>query len=273
MNRCGLLLVCFLLVFPVQHAAQTTRPSLTSIKRNGVWPLRTKPTSEQKKRMQPNSEDLQRFGRLLEQPRTGIVRLLPDIGCYENINLIKADEVCRNAIPESSFYSFREREHTLEALADIRLKGGHLISDGILTQGIMTNLGNIALDQVTLETEGFDYLKDFDPNPVSTAAKDQYMQFINGVKAGNHEYRKVLKAEKDSTYAMRVVAYRGNVFRTFRGWRFDLLDGDKRIDMTLVYRVVRKDNDGSVTIVWKELERRESPRIKFPKRSDNKPAA
>ncbi|MBK8810058.1 MAG: hypothetical protein IPN69_04925 [Acidobacteria bacterium] len=271
--RC-ITLACILLLLGGVVIAQSTRPSLTMIKRAGVWPLRTKPTREQKKRLQPDPRDVAKFAELLDQPRTGIVRLLPDLGCYDNMNILKADEVCRNAIPESSFYSFREREHTLEVLSDIRLKNGHLVSDGILTQGMMTNLGDVALDRVSLESDGFDYLRDFAPYPAAVAAKDQYMQLINGVVAGKHEYRKVAKAIENTTYAMRIIAYRGNVIRSFRGWRFDLLEGDKRIDMTLAFRIVRKDSDGSVTIVWKELERRESPRIKFPKKkSDSKPSA
>ncbi len=271
--RC-ITLACILLLLGGVVIAQSTRPSLTTIKRAGVWPLRTKPTREQKKRLQPDPRDVAKFAEILDQPRTGIVRLLPDLGCYDNMNILKADEVCRNAIPESSFYSFREREHTLEVLSDIRLKNGHLVSDGILTQGMMTNLGDVALDRVSLESDGFDYLRDFAPYPAAVAAKDQYMQLINGVVAGKHEYRKVAKAIENTTYAMRIIAYRGNVIRSFRGWRFDLLEGDKRIDMTLAFRIVRKDSDGSVTIVWKELERRESPRIKFPKKkSDSKPSA
>jgi len=258
-------LICCILLSGTAFA-QTMRPNLTMINRSGVFPLRTKPTKEQRKRLQPDSVDLSRFAPILEQPRTGIVRLLPDIGCYESYFVIRADEKCLNAIPESSFFSFREREYTLEPLADIRLKSGHLISDGLLTQGMMAKLGDVPLEMISLETEGFDFLNDFSPAPDSVIAKDQYNQLIRGVRSGDHEYRKVVQAIENTTYAMRVVAYRGNVIRSFRGWRFDLLDGDKRIDLTLAFRVVRKDPDGSVTLVWRELGRRESPRIRFPKR-------
>lgn len=262
-----LILLSFVVVaFTATVLAQPTRPSMTSIRRTGVWPLRTKPTREQKKLLQPNPQELSQYQQLLSQPRTGMMRLLPDIGCYDNMNVLKADEVCRNAVPESSFFSFREREHTLEALSDIRLKSGHLISDGILSQGIITSLGNISIERVSLDTAGIGYLRSFEPEPVAPDAKTQYIQFVNGIKSGDHEYRKAVRVVENSTYAIRVVAYRGNVFRSFRGWKFDLLEGDKRIDITIAFRVVRKDPEGAVTIVWKELERRESPRLKFPKK-------
>jgi hypothetical protein len=266
--RPTILAICIIfLSFPLFAEAQPARPSLTTMKRTGVFPLRTKPNREQRQRLQPHPRDIEQFASLLEQPRTGIVRLLPDLGCYENVNILKADETCRSAIPESSFYSFREREHTLEILADIRLKAGFLISDGILAQGMLANIGDVALDRVTTETEGFGFIEGFEPDASATVAKDQYMALVRGVKAGNHEYRKTVAAVENTTYAMRVVAYKGNIIRSFRGWRFDLLEGDKRIDITLAFRVVRKDGDGSVTIVWKELGRRESPRLRFPKRT------
>ncbi|MEP6903577.1 MAG: hypothetical protein ABJA66_17775 [Actinomycetota bacterium] len=45
-----------------------------------------------------------------------------------------------------------------------------------------------------------------------------------------------------------------------------MLDGDNRIDLTLAFRVIRKEPDGGITLLWKEIERQKSPPIKFPKR-------
>lgn len=267
--------ICFiLLVFSSQTNAQppqisSTRPSLTVIRRAGIFPIRAKITREQKRRLSPNSQDLAKYRQFLQQPQTGIFRLMPDLGCSENINVVRVDEPCLNAIPESSFYSFREREHTIETLSDIRLKNGYLISDGILAQGILVKLGPVEIEKVTLESDGLKFLKNFSPQTLSIEAQKQYLQVVGGVKIGRHEYRKFLRAEENTTYALRVVAYRGNVFRSFRGFRFDLLEGDKRIDLTLAFSVIRKETDGTVTLLWKELERRESPRLKFPKKQDN----
>lgn len=265
-------IICFVLLnFISSSYAQMppnlpTRPSLTVIKRNGVFPLRIKPDKEQKKRLQPHAEDLMKHQQFLRQPKTGIFRLLPDLGCFENMYVLKADEICRNAIPESSFYSFREKEHTIEVLADIRLKNGYLISDGILSQGILVKLGDVELEKVTSESEGLAFLKNFSPQISSAGAKEQYLQIAKGIKDGKHEYRKALPALENTTYALRVIAYRGNVFRVFRGFRFDLLEGDKRIDIMLAFRVIRKDRDGTLTLLWKEIERKDSPRLKFPKK-------
>jgi len=255
-----------LLILPNYFSAQTQRPGMTILRRTGNFIIRTKPTKEQKKRLVPNAQDLRTYKRFLEQARTGIFRLMPDLGCAENINILKADAVCLNFVPESSYYSFREKEHTLEILADIRLKNGFLISDGILSQSILVNLGEVALEELAPTSEGLKFLAGFSPDSQGIEAQKQYIQLVRGVKVGKYEYKKALPMIENATYALRVVAYRGNVFRSFRGYRFDILGGDKRIDLTIAFRVIRKEADGAATIVWKELERKDSPRIKFLKK-------
>jgi hypothetical protein len=262
--------IVVLLISPNYAFAQLQRPSMTVIQRTGSFILRTKPTKEQKKRLQPNPLDLQRYEDFLEQPRTGIFRLMPDAGCTENVNVIRVDAVCLNYVPESSYYSFREKEHTIEMLADIRLRNGFLISDGILSQGILVQLGEVELEKVALESEGMAFLSAFSPSSLSLEAQKQYFQMMRGVKVGKYEYKKAVPMIENATYALRVIAYKGNVFRSFRGYRFDILDGDKRIDLTLAFRVIRKDADGSITLLWKEIERKDSPRLEFPKKNKNK---
>lgn len=261
---------CFLLIFPDHVYAQLQRPSMTVIRRAGAYILRTKPTKEQKQQLVPNAQDLEKYAQFLKSPRTGIFRLMPDIGCMENVYILRADAPCLNYIPESSYYSFREKEHTIEMLADIRLRNGYLISDGVLAQSILVHLGDVELEEVTPTGEALAFLSGFSPHPQAWEAQKQNMQLIRGVKAGGFEYKKALPAIENTSYALRVVAYRGNIFRSFRGYRFDILEGDKRIDLTLVFRVIRKEKDGGVTLLWKEIERRDSPRLVFPKRRKNK---
>ena len=230
------------------------------------FPLRKKATKEQKKQLQPKDEDSQAYAQFLVQPKTGIFRLLPDLECETNSLIIKADETCLKAIPESSFYSFREQEHTREIQADIRLKSNYFISDGILSQGILVNLGDVALQNVTTQSAGLKFLNDYVPQELNKEAQKQFLQITNGIKSGGYEYRTIMLANENATYAMRVIAYKGSVVRSYRGFRFDLLQGDKRIDLILAFRVIRRDNDSGLTILWKELARRKSLRIKFEKR-------
>ena len=255
-----------LLIFPNYICAQLQRPSLTVIQRTGAHFLRKKPTKEQKKRLAPNAQDLAKYRGFLEKPRTGIFRLMPDIGCTANINIIRADAACLNYIPESSYYSFREKEHSIEMLSDIRLRNGYLISDGILSQSILVHLGETELEEIAPTDEALKFLSRFSPNAQGGEAQKQYLQLIRGVKTGSFEYKKALPVIENAAYALRVIAYKGNIFRSFRGYRFDILEGDKRIDITLIFRVIRKEQDGSVTLLWKEIERRDAPRLILKKK-------
>jgi hypothetical protein len=195
-----------------------------------------------------------------------LVKLFPDSGCEENANIIRADKECLNWIPNSAFYSFREREHTTEYLADIRLEQNYLISDGVLSHGILVALGKISLEDVTLDSTGLKFLVDYEPEQLNKAALKQFEQITKGIKSGNFLYKNTLPAVADATYALRVIAYRGRFLQTFRGFRFNVLDGDARADLTLAFRVVRKSEDGSYILLWKELQRRDAPKITYEKR-------
>lgn len=254
------------MIFLSQICAQSTgRISLMSGRRYGV-PVRKKPTREQKQQLSPNPGDLIKYAEFLEQPNTGIFRILPDLNCEDNPLVLKADEKCLKAIPQSSFYSFREKEYAAKILSDIRLENNHLISSGVLAQGILVELGDVPLENVSLNSEGLDFLNRYVPNSSATEAQKQFLEIAKGISVGKYTYRKAFPVKENTTFALRVIAYRGNIFRTFRGYRYDLLEGDKRIDLTLAFRVIRKSTDGGVTLLWKELERKKSPRIDFLKK-------
>ena len=264
---CGLLIIlaCRICAQPPEN--EKRKPANPAFGNRSYFPFRKKPTKEQKKQLQPRAEDLSAYEQFLRQPKTGIFRILPDLECEANTLVIKADETCLKAIPGSSFYSFREREHTQEVLADIRLKDNYFISDGILSQGILVVLGDVVLQTVTPESAGLKFLNNYLPPTLNKEAQKQFLQMTKGIVSGGYEYGKIVPAKENATYALRVIAYKGSIFRTYQGFRFDLLDGDKRIDLTLAFRVIRKEKDGGLTLLWKEMARRESPKIKFEKRN------
>lgn len=266
MARLLSLFLLMLLVFPILVQAQATRPSMTVLQRAGSYLMRTKHTREQRRQLTPDEKHRFQYASILEKPRSGLIRLMPDIGCTENAYIIRADEKCLKFIPESAFYSFREKEHTIELLADIRFRNGYLITDGILSQGILVNLGGADIATVDRSHEALRYLFDFQPESEGPSAQKQFLQIMRGVKSGGFDYKKALPATENATYGLRVIAYRGSIYRRMGGYRFDLLDGDKRIDVTLAFRVLSKDADGGITLLWREIARQDAPRLVMPKR-------
>lgn len=224
---------------------------------------------EQKNRLAPAQSDLIRYADFLRRPRTGLIKLFSDVGCEDNTNVLRADDICLQWIPNSGFYSFREKDYTSDFLADIRLENDLLVSDGFLSQGILVNLGNADLETVSSSSSGLKFLNEFQPAAESKAALKQAEQIIQGVEADNFIYKKSLPAVAGVTYALRVIAYRGNLLKSYRGQLFNILAGDKRIDQTIAFRVLGKTDDGSLTLLWKELSRKDAPKVLFQKRKKN----
>jgi hypothetical protein len=230
-----------------------------------AFPFKQKLTKEQKSYLLPEQTNLTRFASFLAQPRTGLIKLFPDSGCEKNALLLRADKECLNWIPNSAFYSFREQEHTTEYLADIRLEKDFLISDGVLSPGILVALGDVKLENVTLDSPGMKFLVNYQPEQKNKDAYTQFVQITKGVKSDSFLYKNALPVNIDTVYALRVIAYRGRFMRTFRGFNFNLLDGDERADLTLVFRIVRKSEDGSIILLWKELQRKNAPKLIYVK--------
>lgn len=252
---------------PQSYEKARSESALSGVsQRRGMIPFKKHVTREQKKLLAPDISDLQRYAVFLSQPNTGLIKLFPDLDCEENAVIVHADETCLKAIPMSGFYSFREKEYTNSHLSDIRLKNDILITDGLLTQGILVALGDVPLETVSLSSRGMKFLTEFVPETNGGEAIKQTREIIKGINSDEYYYRKALFARENTTYALRLIAYRGNIVQMFRGLPYDLLAGDERDDLTVTFRVVRKDGAGNLTILWKELARKDAPKIKFPKR-------
>lgn len=229
-------------------------------------PFKASLKKEQRQRLEPDQSFVLRYADFLRQPRTGLVKLFSDQGCEENSNILRVDANCLDWIPNSAFYSFRENEHTTDYFADITYKNSFLVTDGILSQGILAAIGDVLLENVSLQTPGLKFLKDYQPSPHAREALSQFIEISKGLREGGYEYRKAVRATENMTYALRVIAYRGNFYSAYRGRIFDVLYGDKRTDIILAFRVLKKEADGSVTLLWKEINRQKSPKVIFPKR-------
>ena len=75
-----------------------------------------------------------------------------------------------------------------------------------------------------------------------------------------------------SAYAVRVIAYklanavpRVSANYTLMNKRFDDLYYDRRADITVVFKIVEIGADGSLVIIWRQIDRRDAPKLKFAK--------
>ncbi|MBS1794860.1 MAG: hypothetical protein JSS81_13455 [Acidobacteria bacterium] len=219
----------------------------------------------------PAPADAVLYKEFLKDSKTGLIRLFPDLGC-ESKNLIRVDGDCAGAVLSSWGYSFRRRDYVVEDFWDLRLKDGELIADGFMSQELLTELGDVPLENLSVESPGVAFLAEYSPSGSFTDARRQYEEIARGVEAGGFRYSKSVKVAAGMTYALRFTAFRNDdstLIRIFYKGVTDVeksicaIDEDRRFDAIVVFRVIRREDDGGLSILWKELTRRRAPKVIF----------
>lgn len=221
---------------------------------------------EQEKLLRPNIEDSAKYSTFLKTQHTGLIKLSSDFDCFEK-NVIRISGLCEKIIPIGSLYSFRKASHASGISNDLRLNNNQFSSIGILSNGIIVSLGDVSIENISLSSDGVKFLTDFLPAKENKEILAVSKYLANGLKNGNYYYSNSVNAAENTTYAIRVIAYRGKIqWRTPNLSRsINILSGDKRVDLIVVFRIVRKDEDGTITLLWKELQRKDSPKIELSK--------
>ncbi|HVE58325.1 MAG TPA: hypothetical protein VNB22_15950 [Pyrinomonadaceae bacterium] len=236
---------------------------LTFLKKN-VEPLYRKPTRKELKAIEPRRALFDEYAGFLRQPKTGLTKLIDDKGCAENTKVVVATDNClKYTMPGAgSSFSFRTQTYRIPRLADLTFTDKSFQAAGVLLHGIFANIGNVPLEEVSLQTKGLKYLVDFQPEPDYEKGKELDLQLIEGIKSDGFLYRRGLFSVENTTFALRSIAYSGKYFRAVKNLTYNEFDFDKRRDVIVVFRIVEKDEAGNVTILWKELQEKDSPEVK-----------
>ncbi len=232
--------------------------------RRKVEPLYRKPTEKELKAIAPRRELFEKHAEFLRQPNTGLTKLIDDKGCADNTRVVVATENClQYTMPGAgSSFSFRTENYRIARLADLTFTDKSFQAAGVLLHGIFVNLGSMPLESVNLQTAGMKYLVEFQPEPDYNKGKQLDQQLTRGVRRDGYLYRRGLYMVENATFALRSIAYAGKYFRAIEGVTYNEFDYDKRRDVIVTFRVVEKDAAGSVTILWKALQEKDSPKVK-----------
>ena len=222
----------------------------------------------------PGEADLVKYAYFLKQKGTGMFRLFPYLPCIEK-GLLRADGECANHVYDSWAYSFRAKYYSSLYYHDLKYKDGNLIAGGsLLSLGILTKLGDVAVEKISLTSDGMKFLAELKPETGQQESETQISSFVKGVEAGGYKYSTKIKIEENTTYGLRVVAYRmpGDVKLLltdnpgpFGDINHQINKLDERDDMTIAFRILRREADGNITIIWKELSRTDAPKLVLPK--------
>jgi hypothetical protein len=182
--------------------------------------------------------------------------------CNPADNVIQAASGCPDNIAgKATSYSFRTDEYKAGHFADILYLNNNVVAPGIYTLGIFSNLGDVDINTLGLASNGVRQLAAFIPASAIAELQSQDRQITTGMRIDNYLYKREVSLKPNSTYVLRTIAYKGRMPGNVNGRTGNLLDQDTRKDLTLVFRVVREHPDGSVTLVWKQLDAKASPKI------------
>ncbi len=216
-----------------------------------------------------NIADLNQYSTFLKLENTGIFKLFPNFDCLTD-DLVRVDGDCANFVPMTSDFSFRQKAYIDAQYADIQFIGDELKSGAFFTQGMFVSLGEIPIESISLENVS-EISKAAPANNIDEAIT-KAADLLKGTNVNGQTFSSRIKPQVNVTYAFRVVAYRvANSFPPINDntssiqLKFMSLSYDKRSDEIIVFRVVRKDEIGGLTIVWRRLQKQESPKIKFAK--------
>lgn len=270
MRKFFLLVFIILAKFPVA-SAQLAPPDngakevfRLSVLRKNIEPLYRKPSKKELEIVAPKPELINNFAEFLRQPNTGLTKLIKDTGCAENTKIVQATDGClKYTMPGAgNSYSFRVKNYRISRLADLTFTENSFQATGVILQGIIANIGDVPLAKVSLQTDGVKFLTDFQPDDDYDKAKIVDRKLSVGIREGNFLYRRALYAVENTTFVLRSIAYNGKYFQAMKGITYNEFDFDNRKDVIVAFRIAEKDDEGNVTILWKELRRKDAPVIK-----------
>ncbi|MBI3649428.1 MAG: hypothetical protein HY231_00075 [Acidobacteria bacterium] len=223
----------------------------------------TKLTDEQKVLLAPLPQDQERFAAFLKQKNTGLVRLHPK-GKYEPGRTVSVEQAATDMILPllggGAYYSFTEKTNKLGPWSEICLEENRLLA-GVANNalGLFLDLGDVALEALTQTTAGVNFLLRLAPPKRYAEMVELAEKSSHGLEADGFVYRSVVSVKLNTTYVLRSIIYQKDGFvvhphEPYYRLRFASLGYDGA-NTVVAFRVLRRHEDGSVTILWKRLQK------------------
>jgi hypothetical protein len=213
--------------------------------RRHVWVSEYEPNSLEKQLLAPAPEDEQRFAEFLQLPDTGVIKMFPP----GRRRVISAGDLASGRRPGfshyASLYSFTKEKHgnglhgyvdPRLGWAELRLLNGRFVT-GVTGEslGVLVALGDVPLETVTSETYGVTGLTNIIPPADYLEAASLSRRNRAGFALERFRYGSSLPVARNMTYVLRATS-------------------NKRADVLVGFRVIRFDENGSVTLIWRKLK-------------------
>jgi hypothetical protein len=205
--------------------------------RAAVWKeiesLRAQIKARENTMLEPSAEDRTAYAEFLQQSNTGLIRLLPR---EKNDGIL----TLRGG---GAYYSFARLTHEYGRGSDVSLEqGGLSVGFAGADYGMMAKLGNVSLEDVTIE------------NPIVSSLAQHKTPTTE--PEARVEQRKISEElhKKDAVYKNRMTAIPGNTY-VLRSINYDYSD------VLVAFKIVRQDDDDSLILAWKMLKKYPTPRL------------
>ena len=229
LSALALLLACLLVSGGAAHAQTADRARAAA----EIESLREQIKGREAALLAPSDEDRRTYAEFLARPDTGLVRLLPREKWDGKLSMRGG----------GSYYSFTLRTNEYGRSTDIGLEQGQFHAGFAGADfAFMVDLGGVPLESVSTETEAVRFMAGFEAPSAEAEARQAGRQFHSARQEGGWSYVRQLPAAPGKTYAVRSIVY-----------------GES--DVLVAFRVVRKDDDDSVVLLWKMLEKYPKPSL------------
>ncbi len=255
-------------------ASRAREFALTYAGFRGFW-SENELTKKEKLLLAVEAEELQKHEAFLQQPKTGLCKLLNFAPEVVNAKELQVQPIFPPLRGAGTYFSFVKQSHAADEWAQLRIyKGAFLPGYSIFKRGadnprsigrqegssagsynvhafnitsgyaltVFTPLGDVPLDQVTAEHPAITLLTQYTPPPQMADFARETEKFLQGIQVGGATFSSGVLAQVNQTYGMRSVLY-------------------KKADVVIVFRVVRKETDGSLYLLWKEMKSYPAPKL------------
>jgi len=202
--------------------------------------------ARREKILQPTKAERATYAEFLKQPHTGLIRLMPQTARVVTVGKLSKDKLTTPSMfpGGGAFYSFTLLNHAPGDWADLKLKDGNLeVAFGSDVLGALITLGDISLDSLTSDSPGVRVLAHYARPSHRKQAIIEDQRFISGVTVDTVTVKTALPVHEQMTYVLRSIAY-------------------GRSDLLVAVRVVKQNEDGSILLLWKRLNKFSIPRLK-----------
>jgi len=194
----------------------------------------------EKQFLAPAKTDRAQFGALLSQPNTGLIRLLPREKYDGDVAKKEKTLTMRGG---GAYYSFARSTHEYGYGSDLELSGGYLsVGFAGANYGMLFKLGDISVEDVSSELPAARTLLEYAPPANEPEARIEQRKVNTGVHLSGFVFKDRLPLETDTTYLLRSISYDTS-------------------DIAVVFRVARKDTDGSIIVAFKVLRNFAVPKL------------